>query len=80
LIAILNAWRGGEPHFKLSIQSVRRGGGTDNASWYYFRGGHLGLLAVMRAVWVAPLDRAPTPDAFETLLRTVPPASTQDQN
>jgi len=62
-------WR---PYHKLQIQSVGRGGRTGNASWFYFFGGHIKLLAVIRAVCVAPLYRTPSPDAFEALLRRDP--------
>ena len=61
-------WQSGHPFYKLAIQSIGRGGRINNASWYYFPSGYLKLLAVMRAIWVAPLYRAATPDAFEALL------------
>jgi hypothetical protein len=60
----------GRPYYKLQIQYARRGGRIEHASWFYFPGGAVQLLAVMRSVLVAPLYRTPTPDAFEALLRS----------
>lgn len=62
-----HTWQRGQPYYKLAIQSVGLGGRAES-SWYYFPGGYFKLLAVMRAIWVAPLYRAATPDAFEALL------------
>jgi hypothetical protein len=67
-------WQREQPYYKLAIQSIGLGGRTENASWFYFPGGYLKLLAVVRAIWVGPLYQAPTPDAFEALLRADPPA------
>jgi hypothetical protein len=68
-------WQPGQPFYKLAIESIGRGGRVENASWYYFPGGYFQLLAVIRAIWVAPLYQVPTPDAFEALLRADPPAT-----
>jgi hypothetical protein len=66
-------WQREQPYYKLAIQSIGLGGGTENASWFYFPGGYIKLLAVVRAIWVGPLYQTPTPDAFEALLRADPP-------
>ena len=71
-------WQRGQPYYKLGIQSIGFGGRAGNASWYYFPGGYLKLLAVMRAIWVAPLYRAATPDAFEALLIVDAPGTKQE--
>jgi hypothetical protein len=68
-------WQPGQPFYKLAIESIGLGGRAENASWYYFPGGYFKLLAVMRAIWVAQLYKAPMPDAFEALLRADPPAT-----
>lgn len=73
-------WQPGQPYYKLAIQSVGRGGRINNASWYYFPGGYLKLLAVMRARWVAPLYRTTTPDAFAALLIADALRTKQKQN
>ena len=70
----------GRPYYKLAIQTIGRGGRINNASWYYFPGGYLKLLAVMRAIWVAPLYRAATPDAFAALLIADAPGTKQNKN
>jgi hypothetical protein len=62
----------GQPYYKLGIQSIQRGVRTANAEWFYFPGGYIQLLAIWRAIWVAPLYRMPSPDAFEALLRGNP--------
>jgi hypothetical protein len=62
-------WQREQPYYKLAIESLGLGGRIDHASWYYFPGGYLKLLAVMRAIWVAPLYRAAAPETFEALLR-----------
>lgn len=62
-------WQRGQPFYKFAIKSIGAGGRANNASWYYFPGGYFKLLAVMRAISVAPLYQAPMPDAFEALLR-----------
>ena len=67
-------WQRGQPLYKLAIQSIGLGRRTENASWFYFPGGYIKLLAVVRAIWVGPLYQTPTPDAFEVLLRADPPA------
>jgi hypothetical protein len=59
----------GRPYYKLQIEYARRGR-IEHASWFYFPGGAVRLLAVMRSVLVAPLYRTPDPDAFEALLRS----------
>ena len=66
-------WQHGQPYYRLAIQSIGLGGRTEHASWFYFPGGYIKLLAVMRAIWVGPLYRTVTPDAFEALLRADPP-------
>ena len=63
---------GGRPYYKLQIQLIGRGGRTENASWFYFPDGSIKLLAVLRAIRIAPLYRTPTPGAFEALLRGDP--------
>jgi len=73
-------WQRGQPYYKLAIQSIGLRGRTENASWYFFPGGYLKLLAVMRAIWVAPLYRSPTPDAFAALLLAAAPATEGKQN
>jgi hypothetical protein len=60
------------PYYKLNIQLIGFGGRTENASWFYFPGGCVKLLAVVRAIWIAPLYRMPSPGAFEELLRGDP--------
>jgi hypothetical protein len=70
----LGSWTppsGPHSYYRLQIQSTRRGGRTENASWFYFPGGFVKLLAVLRAVCVAPLYRTPCPDAFEAMLRPI---------
>ena len=62
-------WQHGHPYYRLALQSIGLGGRTGTASWFYFPGGYLKLLAVVRAIWVGPLYQTPTPDAFEALLR-----------
>ncbi len=60
------------PWYKLQMQYIRSGGRTENASWFYFPGGTIKLLAIVRAAWIAPLYRTPAPAAFEALLRGDP--------
>jgi hypothetical protein len=48
-------------HYKLAIQSIGLGGRAENASWLYFPGGYIKLLAVVRAIWVGPLTKRPYP-------------------
>ena len=62
----------GAPYYRLTIQSVGRSGGGVSASWFYFPGGYIRLLAILRAIWVAPLYRTPSSTAFEALLRADP--------
>jgi len=60
-------WR---PCYRLSIERVGRGGRTAHATWFYSPvGGYIQMLAIIRAVCVAPLYRRPSPDAFEAILR-----------
>jgi len=53
-------------YYKLSIESIGRGGRTGSATWFYFSGGYIKLLAIWRAIWVAPLYRTASPTALET--------------
>lgn len=63
-------WR---PYYTLNIEKAGRGGGTRSATWFYFPwSGTVKLLAVIRAVYVAPLYRTSSPGAFEALLRGDP--------
>ncbi|MGP0091848.1 MAG: hypothetical protein ACLPKB_18095 [Xanthobacteraceae bacterium] len=58
--------------YKLATQSTGRGGRTENANWFYFAGGYIKLLAVVRAIWVGPLYQAPTPDASRLCCVPIP--------
>jgi hypothetical protein len=62
----------GSAHYKLDIQWVGRDRRTQSSRWFYFSDGTIRLLAIWRALWVAPLYRTPSPDAFEALLRADP--------
>lgn len=59
----------GRSHYKLDIQWTRRAGRTRTSRWLYHPDGFVNLVAKWRAIWVAPLYRAPTPAEFETILR-----------
>lgn len=59
----------GGPYYKLAIQWVARGGRMRASSWLHYPDGFVKLLAIWRAVWVAPLYRTPSPGAFEAMLR-----------
>ena len=58
----------GRALYKLQIQSIQSGRRA-NATWFYSSGGTVELLAIWRAIWIAPLYRTPSPAAFEALLR-----------
>jgi hypothetical protein len=60
------------PYYKLAIQWIGRGDRGGSPSWFYFPGGYIELLAIWRAISVAPLYRTPSPDAFEALLGADP--------
>ena len=57
-----------QPHHSLIIEWSERGGRARSSHWFYHPGGFLNLLAILPAIWVAPLYRTPDPDAFEALL------------
>jgi hypothetical protein len=67
----------GRAHHKLDIQWRDRSGRRHTSRWLYHPGGFLNLVAIWRAIWVAPLYRMPSPSAFETLLRSQDRESTQ---
>jgi len=62
----------GRQYYKLAIEWIGRGGRAESSSWFYFPGGSIKLLAVLRAISVASLYRTPSPGAFEALLRADP--------
>jgi hypothetical protein len=59
-------------HYTLDIQWIGRYGRIKTARWFYFLGGFLHMLAIWRAIWVAPLYRTPSPAAFEAMLGVDP--------
>jgi hypothetical protein len=61
----------GASHRKLDIQWTRSDGRTHTSRWHYHPGGYIRILGILRAIWVAPLYRTPTPTAFEALLAKV---------
>jgi hypothetical protein len=60
----------GRSHHKLDIQWRDRSRRRRTSRWLYHPGGFVNLVAIGRAIWVAPLYRMPSPNAFETLLRS----------
>jgi hypothetical protein len=62
----------GQPHHSLIIEWSGRDGRARSSHWFYHPGGFVNLLAILPAIWVAPLYRTPDPDAFEAMLRTDP--------
>jgi hypothetical protein len=58
----------GQPHHNLIIEWNARSRGR-SSHWFYHPGGFVNLLAILPAIWVAPLYRTPDPGAFEALLR-----------
>jgi hypothetical protein len=58
----------GQPHYNLIVEWRERGDRVHSNHWFYHPGGFLNLLAVLPAIWVAPLYRSPNPEAFEALL------------
>ena len=67
----------GRTHHMLDIRWRDRRGRTRSSRWLYHPDGCMNLLAILRAIWVAPLYRMPSPSAFETLLRSQDPESTR---
>ena len=61
----------GQVHYNLIVEWAARGT-TKSSHWFYYPGGFVNLLAILPAIWVAPLYRAPNPAAFEALLRFDP--------
>ena len=59
-----------QAHHSLIIEWSERGGRARSSHWFYHPGGFVTLLAVLPAIWVAPLYRTPEPEAFAALLRT----------
>jgi hypothetical protein len=58
----------GQPHQSLIIEWSGRGGRARSSHWFYHPGGFVNLLAILPAIWVAPLYRTPDPEAFEAML------------
>jgi hypothetical protein len=56
----------GQAYHHLIIEWSGPGG---SSHWYYHPGGFVNLLAIWRAIWVAPLYRTSSPEEFEALLR-----------
>jgi hypothetical protein len=63
---------GGREHYKIDIQWVRHSDRKWSNRWIYHRGGFINLVAILRAIWVAPLYRTPSPAEFEKMLRPDP--------
>jgi hypothetical protein len=58
----------GQPHQSLIIEWSGRSGRARSSHWFYHPGGFVNLLAILPAIWVAPLYCTPDPEAFEALL------------
>jgi hypothetical protein len=54
----------GQGHYKLDIQWAKH-----SSRWLYDPAGFVKVLALWRAIWVAPLYKMPTPGEFNRLLR-----------
>jgi hypothetical protein len=59
----------GEAFHNLIIECIGRGGRMESSHWFYHPGGFVRLLAILPAIWVAPLYRTPAAKSFEALLR-----------
>ena len=52
-------------HYKLDVRYTGRDGRFHTGRWFYYPGGYLNVLAIWRAIWVAPLYRMSSAGAFE---------------
>jgi hypothetical protein len=64
-------WTTGSGRFRytLDIQSTGHNSRTRSNRWHYHSDGFVSLLAIRRAIWIAPLYRMPCPSEFEKILR-----------
>jgi hypothetical protein len=61
--------RSGRFHYTLDIQSTGHNSRTRSNRWHYHSDGFMSLLAIRRAICLAPLYRMPCPGEFERIFR-----------